>query len=65
MFAASLVEKTGAITARRVHDRGMPVSQSKVRDMMDWFAVREDFPPPDEQTVRRKISAIWRELAAR
>jgi hypothetical protein len=36
----------GAI-ARRVHDHGMPVSQGElVRDMMDWFAGREDFPPP-------------------
>ena len=54
----------GAI-ARRVHDHGMPVSQGElVRDMMDWFAGREDFPPPDERTVRRKVSAIWRELAS-
>ena len=54
----------GAI-ARRVHDHGMPVSQGVlVRDMMDWFAGREDFPPPDERTVRRKVSAIWKELAS-
>jgi hypothetical protein len=54
----------GAI-ARRVHDYGMPVSQGElVRDMMDWFAGREDFPPPDERTVRRKVSAIWKELAS-
>jgi hypothetical protein len=52
----------GAI-ARRVHDHGMPVSQGElVRDMMEWFAGREDFPPPDERTVRRKVSAIWKEL---
>ncbi len=49
--------------ARRVHDHGMPVSQGElVRDMLEWFASREDFPPPDERTVRRKVSAIWREL---
>ena len=54
----------GAIT-RRVHDRGMPVSQGDlVRDMMDWFASGEDFPPPDERTVRRKVSAIWKELVS-
>ena len=53
----------GAI-ARRVHDHGMPVSQGElVRDMMEWFAAREDFTPPDERTVRRKVSAIWKELA--
>ncbi len=52
----------GAI-ARRVHDHGMPASQGElVRDMLEWFASREDFPPPDERTVRRKVSAIWREL---
>jgi hypothetical protein len=52
----------GAI-ARRVHDHGMPVSQGElVRDMMDWFAGREDFLAPDERTVRRKVSAIWREM---
>lgn len=51
----------GAI-ARCVHDNDMPVSQGEfVRDMMDWFGGREDFPPPDERT-RRKVSAIWREL---
>lgn len=35
-----------------------------LHDMMDWFAGREDFPPPDERTVRRKVSAIWKELHA-
>ncbi len=52
----------GAI-ARRVHDHGMPISQGElVRDMMEWFAGREKSPPPDERTVRRKISAVWKEL---
>jgi hypothetical protein len=51
--------------ARRVHDHGMPVSQGElVRDMMEWFAGREEFSPPDERTVRRKVSAIWRELVS-
>lgn len=35
-----------------------------LRDIMEWFAGREDFPLPDERTVRRKVSAIWRELAS-
>jgi hypothetical protein len=44
-------------------DHGMPTSQSEpVRDMMDRFASREDFPAPDERMVRRKVSAIWRVL---
>ncbi len=47
----------GAI-ARRMHDHGIPVRQGElVRDMIDWLAGREDFPPPDERTARRKISA--------
>ncbi len=55
----------GAI-ARRVQDHGMPVSQGELmRDMMDWFAGREDFPPRDERTVRRKMSAIWKELSSK
>ena len=53
------------VTARRVYDHGMPASQGElVRDMMDWFAGREDFPAPDERTVRRKVSAIWKELSS-
>ena len=44
-------------------NHGMPASQGElVRAMMDWFAGRENFPPPDERTVRRKVSAIWKEL---
>jgi hypothetical protein len=54
----------GAI-ARRVHDHGMSASQGElVRDMMAWFAGREASSPPDERTVRRKVSAIWKELAS-
>jgi hypothetical protein len=54
---------TADLGARRVHDHGMPVSQGElVRDRMDWFAGREDFLAPDERTVRRKVSAFWREL---
>lgn len=52
----------GAI-ARRVHDHGIPESQGElVRDMMEWFAGR-DVAQPDERTVRRKVSAIWKELS--
>jgi hypothetical protein len=46
--------------ARNAHDHGMPVSKGElVRDMMERFAGREDFPPPDERTARRKASAVW------
>lgn len=55
----------GAI-ARRVHDFGIPASQGElVRDMMDWFTSKYDSSPPDERTVRRKISGFWKEFAQR
>jgi hypothetical protein len=48
-----------------VHDQDMPVSQEELmRVMMDWFAGHEEFPPPDKRNVRRKVSAIWRELVS-
>ena len=50
---------------RRVHDHGMPVSQGELlRNMMYWFTGREDFSSPDEQAVRLKFSAIWKQLAS-
>lgn len=46
--------------ARHMHDYDMLESKGEpLRDMMDWFADREDFLPPDERTVRRSVSAIW------
>jgi hypothetical protein len=41
-------------------DHGMPTSQNEpVRVMMDRFASREDFPAPDERTVRSTVLAVW------
>src|SRR5690606_23772058 len=52
----------GAV-ARRIHHHGLPAAQGElVREMMDWFDQRPGVMPPDERTVRRKISAMWREL---
>lgn len=57
------LDASAGIIARCVHDHGMLISQGDlVCDMMDWFAGRADFPSPDERTVRRKVSAIWKEL---
>ena len=50
--------------ARRVHDRGIPRTQSElVRDMLDWFDRKGENPTPDERTVKRKVAAVWRELS--
>lgn len=47
---------------RRVHDEGVPETQTAlVRDMQDWFDNQAD-TPPDESTIRRKVQAVWREL---
>jgi hypothetical protein len=52
-----------AALARRVHDRGIPASQSElVRDMLEWFSDRSEWSVPDESTIRRRVSIIWREL---
>ncbi len=49
--------------ARRIHEHGIPATQAElVREMLSWFESRSDKEPPDESTVRRKITAVWREL---
>jgi hypothetical protein len=49
--------------ARRIHEHGIPATQAElVREMLSWFEGRSDKEPPDESTVRRKITAVWREL---
>jgi hypothetical protein len=53
----------GALT-RRIHDRGVPATQAElVRDMVAWFEARDVKHAPDESTVRRKITPIWKELS--
>ncbi len=52
----------GAVV-RYVHENGIPERQSDlIRAMSEWFASREETRVPDERTIRRKISGIWREL---
>ncbi len=43
---------------------GVTAAFMSVRDMMHWFAGREHFLAPDKRTMRRKVSAIWKELAS-
>jgi hypothetical protein len=53
-----------AALTRRIHDRGVPATQAElVRDMIAWFEARDVEQPPDESTIRRKVTPIWRELS--
>lgn len=45
---------------REVHESGMPSSQAAIiAKMMDWFYAHSD-QPPDESTVRKKISRLYK-----
>ncbi|PTV93649.1 hypothetical protein C8J27_11314 [Rhodobacter aestuarii] len=48
----------------RIHDRGLPATQAElVAEMQDWFADRSDGKKmPDERSIRRKVTPIWRAL---
>ena len=49
--------------AWHVHYPSVLISEGELmRDMMEWFPGREDFPRPNNRTVRQKVSAIWKEL---
>src|SRR5262245_43046967 len=48
--------------ARRILEHGIPATQAElVREMLDWFERQGSREAPDESTVRRKITAVWRE----
>ncbi len=49
---------------RRIHDRGLPATQAElVAEMQDWFADNtEGARMPDDRSIRRRITPIWREL---
>jgi hypothetical protein len=53
-----------AALTRRIHDHGVPATQAElVRDMLAWFETRDVEHAPDESTIRRKITPVWRELS--
>jgi hypothetical protein len=53
-----------AALTRRIHDHGVPTTQAElVRDMLAWFEARDAGHAPDESTIRRKITPVWRELS--
>ena len=49
----------------RIHERGLPASQAElVADMQEWFAEQsETGQVPDERSIRRRVSSVWRTLA--
>lgn len=48
----------------RIHERGLPASQGElVAEMQDWFVAHSDgHEIPDERSIRRRITPIWRAL---
>lgn len=48
----------------RIHEHGLPASQSElVGEMQDWFVEHSDGNDvPDERSIRRRITPIWRAL---
>lgn len=49
-----------------VHDKGLPDSMTElVGEMQDWFVRHSpEGEAPDESTIRKRISPIWRQLRA-
>lgn len=64
--SASKYDWDGFYTAliRRIHNDGLPDTQRElVAEMQGWFDRRsKDGEGPDESTIRRKISALWKDL---
>jgi len=50
--------------ALRIHEQGLPASQGElIGDMQEWFVEHSDGNEvPDERSIRRRITPIWREL---
>lgn len=49
----------------RIHEKGLPATQAElIADMQDWFAEQSaDGQVPDERSIRRRVSAVWKTLA--
>lgn len=53
-----------AALTRRIHEQGVPKTQAElVREMLAWFEARDLEHAPDESTIRRKVTPVWRELS--
>lgn len=48
----------------RIHDRGLPLSQAEwVGEVQEWFVANgEKGEVPDESTIRRRVTPVWRAL---
>lgn len=48
----------------RIHDKGLPASQGElVAEMQEWFVAQsEGGEVPDERSIRRRITPVWRGL---
>lgn len=55
-----------AAMTRRIHEEGVPHNQAElIGAMQDWFVANSSHgDAPDESTIRKKVSRIWRELRA-
>ena len=51
--------------ALRIHDKGVPTSQGElVAEMQEWFVAQsEGREVPDERSIRRRITPVWRGLS--
>jgi len=49
----------------RIHEKGLPATQSElIEDMQAWFAEQSsDGQFPDERSIRRRISSVWKTLS--
>lgn len=53
-----------AALARRIHEHDVPATQAEfVHEMVAWFEARDVEHAPDESTIRKKITPVWRELS--
>lgn len=48
----------------RIHDQGLPATQAEwLGEVQDWFvATSESGEVPDERTIRRRLTPIWKAL---
>ncbi|WP_445803076.1 hypothetical protein [Yoonia sp.] len=49
---------------RRVHEHGVPETQAEwVGEVQEWFVKKsESGEVPDERTIRRRLTPIWKAL---
>lgn len=48
----------------RIHDQGLPATQAEcLGEMQEWFVANsETGEAPDERTIRRRLTPIWKAL---